>query len=216
MTYIDATPPRAAASPDPRSAWDQCDHCQAPLDERQRYCVACGSRRAQADDPVARYFVAAARQARSSAAASPPAATPRPTSGIRTAIVLALIPLAAAIGVVVGRGGASDDDLLLQALKAQKAPVVNVSGGGGGGDSTAAGSSKAKDKGSKADAGSSDPADGKVISRTRYGTARQLTGAKPTPQQREESKKALDKIVNSKGKEYVESQRGLPDQIIVP
>jgi hypothetical protein len=215
MTYIDATPPPAPANPAPRSAWEQCDHCQAPLDERQRYCVACGARRAQADDPVARYFVTAARQARSSTAAPPTTPAPRSTSGLRTAIILALIPLAAAIGVVVGRGGTGNDDLLLQALKAQKAPVVNVSGGGGG-DTTTDGSSKKKTKSSKDASTNSNPADGKVISRTRYGTARQLTGAKPTPQQREESKQALDKIVNSKGKEYVESQRGLPDQIIVP
>jgi hypothetical protein len=35
------------------SQWEQCDHCQAPLDARQRYCVGCGARRPQADDPVA-------------------------------------------------------------------------------------------------------------------------------------------------------------------
>jgi hypothetical protein len=211
------------ASPDTASTathtpWEQCDHCQAPLDARQRYCVGCGARRPQADDPVATWFVASARRARSSAApAAPP--PPRPQSGIRTAVILALVPLAAALGVMVGRGGSDGNEQLIEALKAQKAPVVNVGAGGGGGtaaaaDTSAAGGAakKVKDSGKK----KADPADGEVISTTRYGSARKLTGAEVTPEQMEESKKALDHIVNSKGKEYVEQQRNLPDQIVIP
>ena len=193
-------------------SWEPCDHCQAPLDERQRYCVSCGERRPHADDPVARYFAAAARRARKPAA--PPASTSKAgvkQGGYRTAAILALIPVVAAIGVAVGRGNDDGRDALLEALKAQKTPVVNVSGGGSGGGEEAA------DKGSKDTGdGGSDAADGEVIGRGAYGTARKLTGAKATPEQLEESKKALKKIVESKGKEYVEQQRGLPDQIIIP
>lgn len=212
MAHTDISP-----APSPRSPWEQCDHCQAPLDERQRYCVACGARRAQADDPVASYFVASARRARSSTPVQAATPVPRQTTGFRTAIILALIPLAAAIGVVVGRGGSNGDDQLIEALKAQKAPVVNVGAGGGGAaadTSNVSDKKKNKDKSSKN--GGTDAADGDVIAKTQYGTARKLTGAKATPQQLEESKKAIEHIVNSKGKEYVESQRNLPDQIIVP
>ena len=129
------------------------------------------------------------------------------------AAVLALLPLVAGIGVLVGRGGTSDDDLLLEALKAQKAPVVKVGAGAG-----AAQTARAKTRTHPKQAKDDDPndADGKVIAHTSYGTARQLTGSKVTPAQLEESKRALKKIVNSKGEEYVESQRGLPDQIIIP
>jgi hypothetical protein len=210
MTYTDDM--AAAAPGTPGSPWEQCDHCQAPLDERQRYCVACGARRAQADDPVARYFVTAARRARANAVA--PAATPaaaRSGRGAQTALILALLPLTAGIGVVVGRSANGNEELLAQALKAQKAPIVNVGSGSGSataGDDSGSGKRK-KDK-------SADGADGKVIAKTEYGTARQLTGAKVTKEQLDESKQALDKIVNSKGKEYVESQRGLPDQIVIP
>jgi hypothetical protein len=198
------------------SPWETCDHCQAPLDDRQRYCVACGARRAHADDPVARYFGASARRARPSAAAPHAPVAQRPTSGLMLAIVLSLVPVVAAIGVVVGRGTTNDDALLLQALKAQKAPVVNVGTGGG---TAAAAETVADTGGDKAKQGKKDDqsnADGKVIAKTEYGSARQLTGAKVTEAQKAESKKALEHIVNSKGKKYVEQQRNLPDQIVIP
>jgi hypothetical protein len=213
MTYTDDIPPPAVPARVSDTRWDSCDHCQAPLDERQRYCVACGARRAQADDPAARYFVTAARRARSGAAA--PVARPAsgPGTGIRTALLLALLPVVAAIGIVVGRDGDNGNELLLEALKAQKAPIVNV--GGGGSAATAAADDKGAQKKDDGDGGA-DPADGEVIGRGAYGTARKLTGAKATKEQLEQSKQAIDKIVHSKGKEYVEQQRGLPDQIIVP
>ncbi len=214
MTYTDDIPRPDAATLAEHSPWEACDHCQAPLEAGQRYCVSCGSRRAQADDPAARYFVTAARRARTSAAA--PAATASsgggPKGGIRTAVLLALLPVVAALGIVVGRSGDDGNELLVEALKAQKAPVVNVGAGGGGGAAVEDAGGKEKQA---ADEGG-DAADGEVIGRGAYGTARKLTGAKATPEQLEESKEAIDKIVNSKGKEYVEQQRGLPDQIIIP
>jgi len=216
MTYTDDIPPPAASPASGDSSWEACDHCQAPLEAGQRYCVVCGARRAQVDDPAARYFVAATRRARSGATA-PAAAPQRPggQTGVRTALLLALLPVVAAIGIVVGRGGDDGNELLLEALKAQKAPVVNVgsgSGGGGGTELAGDGGDKKKDD----DDSAADAADGEVIGKGAYGTARKLTGAKATPEQLDESKDALKKIVESKGKEYVEQQRGLPDQIIIP
>ena len=279
--------------------FETCDNCRAPLDEGQRYCVECGTRRTGADDPAARYFATAARRARA-VASRPAGAAPRPSSNHRRAVVLALLPVAAAIGVQVGRGG--NDDELLKALKARKAPVVRVVGGGGtattetAADTTLA-SDFALDKGFTVqlktlpvsgttqadvdaavkgfedkkieDVGVVSPKDfsvkpspgrvyaivsgafktraeaeralkaikkkvpgakvvevsrkagdsssgNKVLSRTKYGAARQLTGAKTTQKDIEDSKKALDHIVNSKGKEYVEQQRNLPDTIVIP
>ncbi len=204
MTHTQGIPP---AAPTGTAGWDSCDSCQAPMDDRQRYCVACGTRRPQADDPVAQYFASASRRTRAAAqarSAPPPPQAGR--SGIQTAVVLALLPLAAAIGVLVGRS-ADNSDELAEALKAQKAPVVNLGSGGTARASAGAGGAKKK---------ASSSADGKVISRTRYGSARQLTDSKVTPAQIKESEQALDKIVKSKGKEYVDQQRGLPDQIVIP
>lgn len=213
MTYTDPTPPPAAAH---APTWELCDHCQAPLAERQRYCVVCGARRAHADDPAARYFVESARRSRAADAAPLPGAAQTAGAGsasrLRFAFVFALLPLVAALGIVVGRGSGNDQQLV-DALKAQKAPVVNVIGGGGSAASdTSSGSSGSA--GSKGD--TSNPAKGDVIARTRYGSARSLTDSRVTPQQLEESRKALDHIVNSKGRAYVDQQRNLPDQIIIP
>ena len=212
MTYTDPTsPPAVAHAP----AWETCDHCQAPVAERQRYCVVCGARRANADDPAARWFVESARRARALQATAPAqaaAASASAASRLRLALVFALLPLVAALGIVVGRG--SGDDGLVAALKAQKAPVVNVMGGGSGGAVDASSGGSGSGSGAKGDR--SDPAKGDVIARTRYGSARSLTDSRVTPQQLEESRKALRHIVESKGRAYVEQQRDLPDQIVIP
>lgn len=214
MTWTDPSPPPAAA---PHPEWEACDHCQAPLDERQRYCVACGARRPQANDPVAQYFVANARRARAAEAAPAQSAPPRSSrSTLALALVLALLPVAAAVGVMVGRSGTSDGEALARALAAQKAPVVNVMGGGEGAAAAgdASGAAASEDTAVRGD----DPndADGRVIARTRYGSARQLTGSRVTSEQLEESRRALRHIVESQGREYVEQQRNLPDQIVIP
>jgi hypothetical protein len=44
--------------------------------------------------------------------------------------VIAAIPLAVALGVIVGRANSGGDAKLIAALRAQKAPVVKVTGGG--------------------------------------------------------------------------------------
>jgi len=213
MTYTDPTPPPFAAVPAAPS-WETCDHCQAPLAERQRYCVVCGARRPHADDPAARYFVESARRAR--AVAAPPAAAAGADGAaarLRFALVVALLPLVAALGIVVGRGSGGDRQLV-DALRAQKAPVVNVIGGGAGVGATDAGSSSAGSGSAKV--GRADPVNGDVIAKTRYGSARRLTGASVTPQEVQQSRAALQHIVDSKGRAYVDQQRNLPDQIVIP
>lgn len=116
---VAATAPPVVAGP-----WDPCEHCDAPLDASQRYCVRCGTRRSRAGDPVARHFAAVARTARG---VSEPAASRREdrTANLRTAAALVLIPIAAGIGVLAGQSRSSDDRVLA-ALRAQKAPIVNV------------------------------------------------------------------------------------------
>ncbi|MDO8211061.1 zinc ribbon domain-containing protein [Conexibacter sp. CPCC 206217] len=235
MTHTDGTPPPAGPiyAAHTLGAWDACDHCQAPLDERQRYCVVCGARHAQSDDPVAGWFVANARRARAAEAAPPPdAGSPPPwrSSSVVLAIALALLPVVAAIGVTVGRGETGDSAQLVKALQAQQPPVVNVIGGGGSaggavaGDTADAGTADAssgsaargKRSAAKVRGDNPDDADGRVIARTRYGTARQLTDSRVTPEQAAESREALRHIVESQGRDYVDQQRNLPDQIVIP
>ena len=98
------------ASEPAESVYGRCDQCSSPVDERQRYCVVCGSRRGRAEDPVARYLALATSRSRVAKASRPGAARSRRAPGLGTALVIAAIPLAVALGVIVGRansGGAS-------------------------------------------------------------------------------------------------------------
>ena len=99
------------------------------MERTQRYCVNCASRRADVANPAARYFAAASRKRRQTATAAgavapPPGATP---NGTRAAGVLffALLPIAVALGVVVGRGGSGpEEEELLSALREGNAGVA--------------------------------------------------------------------------------------------
>jgi hypothetical protein len=109
------------------------------MDATQRYCVVCGTRRKHVHDPAARFLSQATSRTRSAArpARSGPVRKPRSFS-LATAAVLVAIPLAVAVGVLVGRAGSGTDGKLLAALKAQQPTVVNVGGGAESGASTVA------------------------------------------------------------------------------
>jgi len=209
LPIVPSTPPTGA-----EPAFEPCDACQAPLDERQRYCVVCGTHRANADDPVARYL-AAARRARTAPAPSSQGPS-RPAGGARLAVAIALVPLAAALGVLVGRGDSGGNEQVIKALKVQKAPVVNVVPAGATATSGGAATTTAAATSGKTATGASTGKPGKVLARTKFGVARQLEGSKVTKAEIVQSKKALKQISNSKGKAYVETQKNLPDTIVIP
>jgi hypothetical protein len=56
---------------------------------------------------------------------------------------------------------------------------------------------------------------GKVLTKTQYGAAHQIAGFKPTQAQIQQGQQAVNKIQSEAGKSYVNSQRGLPDIIVV-
>jgi hypothetical protein len=117
------------AGTSPPKVYERCDQCSAPVDEGQRYCVVCGTRNKRAADPVARYLAVATSRSRAANSSRPPGARRRRPAGLGTAAVIAVIPLAVALGVIVGRTGSGGDAQLIAALKAQKPPVVTVTGG---------------------------------------------------------------------------------------
>lgn len=113
-----AEPPHLV-TPVTTGAHEPCQECGAPLERRQRYCINCATRRADVSNPASRYFAAASRQRRKSAAvaSAPP---PNAGSGAKTAGVFffALLPIAVAVGVIVGRSGSgTDEEALLAALR---------------------------------------------------------------------------------------------------
>src|SRR4051794_24196622 len=119
-----------------------CEGCGAPLDQQQRYCVHCGTRRPDVDDPALTWM--AARKERLPATQGPPAQPPARNPLALSALALVLLPIVAAAGVLVGRGGGNDpvDPRLLQALRSQKAPVVKVGDVAAGGTTAAATTAK--------------------------------------------------------------------------
>jgi hypothetical protein len=128
----------AAAAVSREASYETCEHCHAPVEAAQRYCVVCGARRRHVHDPAARYHSEASSRSRGQRAPQGARRPARRGSGLGLALLLAAIPLAVAAGVLIGRPGSGIDNKLLAALRAQKPTVVNV---GGGGTSTAAASS---------------------------------------------------------------------------
>jgi hypothetical protein len=188
-----------------------CESCGAALDLEQRYCVHCGTRRADVEEPALTWM--AARKARLAAAPAVAAAAPPPRNPLALpALALLLLPVVAALGVLIGRGGGdSPDPQLLQALRSQKAPIVRV-GNVAAGTALARAATKAK-AGAK---GKRDSSGGKVVARTRYGVAHQISGFKPTTAKVNSDRKLVQNINNSIGKNYLQAQRNLPDTIVVP
>jgi hypothetical protein len=93
-------------------AYEACEECGAPLDEKQRYCVSCGARRRDKGGPAVQYFANAGKRRRGPGKASG-------ASGARAAAVLffVVLPIAVAIGVLVGKGNGNDNQDIADAIK---------------------------------------------------------------------------------------------------
>ncbi|HVV90165.1 MAG TPA: hypothetical protein VHB53_06690, partial [Solirubrobacterales bacterium] len=105
---------------------EPCEECGAPMDPQQRYCVECAARRGNGSNPASRYFAAMSKKSRRPLTKGQAKA---PGGGSRAAAVgfFALLPIAVALGVVVGRSGSGDsnEEALLRALhQAEKQQVA--------------------------------------------------------------------------------------------
>jgi hypothetical protein len=188
------------------NGYESCEECGAPLDPQQRYCVHCAARRGNGANPASRYFAAMSKRAR-----RPPARPPARASGSRAAAVgfFALLPIAVAIGVVVGRAGSSEDNgALVQALREQNAAFAKAAPAQGVPAPTGQGQSKRA-------AAASDKGGGKVIAKTKNGAVHQVTGFEPTEQKTEEDTKLVEGNVQQTGSNYIKAQQNLPDVIVV-
>ena len=141
QSYLDTSPPRDEQL---SGSYLPCEQCGAPLDEAQRYCLHCGARRKHASDPAARFLAAASRRQKGPARVAVPTSRGGSISVFTLGAIL-LIPLALAVGVLVGRGASSGspDARLLSALSSQRASgagaVASGSGSPSSSGSTAAG-----------------------------------------------------------------------------
>jgi hypothetical protein len=204
-------PTHLAAAP---TVYEPCEECGAPLDPQQRYCVNCAARRGNGANPSSRYFAAMSKRARRPIARPPQ----RPASGSRAAAVgfFALLPIAVAIGVVVGRAdsGSGDEGALLQALREQNQGAVASTAAGAGAGSATAKAKRAADKAKHAQKKTGKPKE-KVEAKTKNGTVHQVTGYNPSKKTIETSTKMVEENVDQTGSSYIESQQHLPDVIPV-
>jgi hypothetical protein len=202
MTTTEQTPP---------VGYEPCEECGAPMDPQQRYCVNCAARRGNGANPSSRYFAAMSTKTRR------PLTAPkkeRSAAGSRAAAVafFALLPIAVALGVIVGRGGSGDgdSDALLQALRAQEATAATTQTAAGATAATATGKAKAKAKTSKAAA----KGEGKVT-KTANGDLHEVTQFKASPEKEAEDTKLVEENPEQVGDDYIKAQQNLPDVIVV-
>jgi hypothetical protein len=190
--------------------YEPCEECGSPMDAQQRYCVNCAARRGNGANPSSRYFAAMSKRARR------PLAQPgqRPGSGSRAAAVgfFALLPIAVAIGVVVGRAGAGNGDeaALLQALREGHGSPVATSAAPSRGPAARKADAKGKE-GAKAKSSGS----GKVVAHTSNGTVHQIAGFEPSRQKEEADTKLVEENPAQTGSNYVKAQQNLPDVVVV-
>lgn len=190
--------------------YEPCEECGAPLDPQQRYCVNCAARRPNGANPASRYFAAMSKKARRPLIRQ----GAKPGGGSRAAAVgfFALLPIAVAIGVVVGRssGGGENNEALLQALRNQESSVTSTAQPG----ATATAGTKKAAKKSKAEK-ELEKNGGKVLAKTKNGAVHQVTGYKASKKTVEEDTKLVEANPEQTGENYIKAQQNLPDVVVV-
>jgi hypothetical protein len=183
------------------------------MDPQQRYCINCAARRGNGTNPSSRYFAAMNKKARR------PIARPggKQPGGSRAAAVgfFALLPIAVAIGVVVGNangdgGSNGSEEALLQALKEQKSGTTTASSG----SATGGTKGKSKDVSAKGKKAKAEP-NTKVVAHTANGDVHEITGYKPSKAEEEASTKLVEENPEQTGSNYIKAQQNLPDVIPV-
>ena len=203
---------------------EPCEECGAPMDPQQRYCVECAARRGNGSNPASRYFAAMSKKSRRPLTKS----QSKPVGGgSRAAAVgfFALLPIAVALGVVVGRSGGSGDsneEALLKALHQAEqqqlaaAPVDEEAPTTKANEKGAKGAGKDKKGSAKTNAKKAEEVShGKVLNKTKNGTVHQVTGYKPTKETEEADTKLVEENPEQTGENYIKAQQNLPDVTVV-
>ena len=206
--------------------YEPCEECGAPLDPQQRYCVECAARRGNGSNPASRYFAAMSKKSRRPLTKGQAKSA---GGGSRAAAVgfFALLPIAVALGVVVGRSGSGDsnEDALLKALhQAEKQQVAAVpveeetaatTTTAKAGAKAAKGDKKGKKAAAKATSQKSAETPGKVLSETKNGPVHEVTGFEPTKESEEADTKLVEENPEQTGENYIKAQQNLPDVTVV-
>lgn len=173
-----------------------CNTCSATLEADQRYCVACGTRNPVAADPAASHLASATRDSRLVTSAR--AGTGGRRNSPWTVALLLAVPLALALGLLIGRGG--NDDALLKAIQNQPAPVVRVGSGAEAGATTGAAAQERSRKVVR-----------RVLAQSAAGPIEDLTTYTPSGAKKASDIKAIKRCQTKKGVSYLQCQKTLPD-----
>jgi len=196
--------------------YESCEQCGSPVDDKQRYCVVCGYRRKHVHDPALRYLAGAGARTRGATKPTGQTRRGRRSAGLGTALVIAVIPLAVALGLLIGHAGSGSDAKVLAALRAAKAPVVNVQAGGGSGTFASTGTSSSQSSKHKK-SGKSSGNSGKVLNTTKYGSFKSVASATPPNQsQLQQGSQVASHDESDTNQSYVNQQKNLPNSISVP
>jgi hypothetical protein len=208
--------------------YEPCEECGAPLDPQQRYCVECAARRGNGSNPASRYFAAMSKKSR-----RPLTKTQTKSSGggSRAAAVgfFALLPIAVALGVVVGRSGSGDsnEQALLSALhQAEKqqvaaAPVATeeetatTASTGNKAKSAAKGAKQGGKAGAKNGANSAAKSAGANATKSKQGAVEKIETYKPSKEDVEEDTKLVEENPEQTGENYIKAQQNLPEVIVI-
>ncbi|HEX6666873.1 MAG TPA: hypothetical protein VF081_09795 [Solirubrobacterales bacterium] len=190
--------------------YEPCEECGAPMDPQQRYCVECAARRGNGANPASRYFAALSRKSRRPLT-GPKKEKPPASSRAAAVAFFALLPIAVALGVIVGRGsgGDGDSEALLQALRAQEATAATNTASPGA-TATTAGKKAGKAKAGKASA----KGEGKVT-KTANGDVHEVTEFKASAEKEQEDTRLVEENPEQVGDDYIKAQQNLPDVVVV-
>ncbi len=228
MRSVALAPALAPTSPDAsgQDTYAHCDECGSLVEQAQRYCVQCGAHRTHVNDPAARYIGQATIRARNARATPGTRRAGRRTFGLGAALVIAAIPVAAAVGVEVGRSSNNGDQALISALSKHSAAIAagaSTTAASGtsasSAPSTAATTTKATTTGhtaKRSGKSSSSTKGASAVRSTGNGSASQITSAKPTAAQDAQGEAAAKQVQSSTGKGYVNTQNNLPSSVVVP
>jgi hypothetical protein len=197
----------------PTAGYEPCAECGASMDPQQRYCVNCAARRGNGANPSSRYFAAMSAKARKPLV-GPRKEKPAPASRAAAVGFFALLPIAVALGVVVGRGGGDDSnsEALLDALRAQQA--VASTNTGTSSEATATADTPKDKKAAKKSAKAEKKAEGKVT-HTDNGDVHEVTDFKASEAKKETDTKLVEENPEQVGDDYIKAQQNLPDVIVV-
>jgi hypothetical protein len=181
------------------------------MDPQQRYCVNCAARRGNGANPSSRYFAMVSKRSRRPLV--PPAAAKKDQTSRAAAVgFFALLPIAVALGVMVGRNGSGSDsnDALLQALRERQATVASTAGTAATGAATAT----AKNKAASAKKSNAKPEE-KVVAHTKNGDVHDVTHFHASQEKEAEDTKLVEENPEQTGENYIKAQQNLPDVIVV-